>query len=397
MDDLDFQLSQILDISHSVETQPEGISLREAYQKRLEQLGLSDRQAQIMMGVEKNSLTPILECTAKQPNLIVMLKLGFFLGLSIEQVVKSYIPQMSVSQIGEIEKARCLPFLYEHFDLPTLKKEGIIAKDLSAKEIGEQIATLFGLNSIYDFAKLDAGVAYSLTRITPDEKMRRFWVNSALCQFRCINNPHPYNREHLLLIIPKIRPYTRDEDHGLSTVMKALYYCGVTVIYQKPLARTGVRGATLVVNNKPCIVISDHFKKYPTLWFSLIHELYHVLYDIEDIATRAYHLSGSEDLFLINEDDANRFASSYFADESRMAFIKPYLQSPLLVEKYAREWGIHPSLIYAISCYADNSWSLYNKHIPSTAGCLKFIPTDTFAHTTLKAQANIIKKIYETI
>ena len=53
------------------------------------------------------------------------------------------------------------------------------------------------------------------------------------------------------------RPYTRDVENGLTKVVKALFNVGVTVIFQPTVDNLQVRGATISINNKPCIVLSD--------------------------------------------------------------------------------------------------------------------------------------------
>lgn len=229
--------------------------------------------------------------------------------------------------------------------------------------------------------------------------MREFWLRSAYLQFKTIDNPHEYDRRRLVTLIPKIRAYSRDERLGLAIVLKALYHHGVTVIFQPSLPGSGIRGATFCIDGKPCVVISDHFKKYSTLWFSLMHELYHVLYDLDDIVDRTFHISGEGgDLFLTDEERADRFARDFFMDDSRRRFITPLLGSKLLVEKQAKAWGIHPSLIYAIHCYEHKcDWRKYSNCIPSSDVALTTMPADTFDRETLQETAEIYKHQYETV
>ena len=89
---------------------------------------------------------------------------------------------------------------------------------------------------------------------------------------------------------------------------------GVTVIVQTQLLTTQVRGGTFIINGKPCIVLTDLFKKYPTIWYTLIHELHHVLYDLETISLTNFHITGDPDLFLI-EEKADDFAREYFLEK----------------------------------------------------------------------------------
>lgn len=42
--------------------------------------------------------------------------------------------------------------------------------------------------------------------------MREFWIRSAYTQFVAINNDNDYDRKKLIEIIPKIKPYSRNEE-----------------------------------------------------------------------------------------------------------------------------------------------------------------------------------------
>jgi|WetSurMetagenome_2_1015567.scaffolds.fasta_scaffold09128_7 hypothetical protein len=50
----------------------------------------------------------------------------------------------------------------------------------------------------------------------------------------------------------------------------------------------------MVLEGKPCIVITDMNKKYHKLWINLLHELYHVVNDYDILENIHYHISDSE-------------------------------------------------------------------------------------------------------
>lgn len=369
-------------------------SLKELYEIKKNRLELSDRAIQKLLGMQLNTLKPILEGTAKQINLVNFIKLANFIGIEFNRLASSYLPEMDSSVIGEIQDARDAGYIVEMFDLQTLKKCGFFISDENTKEIVKRIKKFFNLKSLYDFAADDIGRAFSRTKKTSNEKMREFWIRSAYTQFVAINNDNDYDRKKLIEIIPKIKPYSRNEEYGLTTVSKALFSIGVTVIYQPCLGKEQVRGATLCVNGKPCIVISDLGKKYPTLWFSLMHELYHVLCDFDDIQKNCYHISsGCGDLILTNEDKADYFAQQFLLSDDKLRFIEGYINSPLNVVSYARQWGIHPSIIYSTYCYKYNKWVKYSKYIPDTSKALKLINTNPFEADELIENVEKVKQL----
>ena len=267
-------------------------SLNDLYMEKKKNLHLSNRQILHILGMDSNTLNPILKGTAKHIGFINIIKLAHFLGISVNDLLKIYIPEMDAKQIGEIQRARDAGYIVETFDVATLTKIKFFSSDSSSKDMGEKIKKFFSLNSLYDYSNnKDLTPAFSRSKRSSSDLMRNFWIQSAYVQFKGINNPNPYNRKDLVEIMPKIRPYTRDVKKGLIKVLKALYHVGVTVIYQPSLEKIQVRGATMVINNKPCIVLSNLQNNYPTLWFTLLHELHHVLYDLDDIRLQTYALA----------------------------------------------------------------------------------------------------------
>ena len=163
-------------------------SLLELYEMKKLRLGLSDRAIQKLLGIQLNSLKPILEGTAKQINLVNFIKVANFIGVEFGKLASAYLPKMEADTIGEIQDARDAGYLVEMFDLQTLKKCGFLTSENSTKNIVFRIKKFFNLKSLYDFASDDLGRAFSRTKKTSNEKMREFWIRSAYTQFVTINN-----------------------------------------------------------------------------------------------------------------------------------------------------------------------------------------------------------------
>lgn len=389
------EISKILDpVAQLLEETNDDATLKDLYTAKKEKLNLSDRQIQKLLSMDKKTLDPILNATAKQINFINIIKLAHFLGITINKLTKIYVPEMNADQIGEIERARIGSYLIEYFDIAALTKMKFLESGASSKEISEKLEQFLNLDSIFSYCENIPESVFSRTKKNSSDLIRNFWVMSALEQFKLINNPYAYNRDELIELMPKIRPFTRDEEYGLTKVLKALYAVGVTVFYQPSIDKLQVRGATMSVNKKPCIVLSNLYDKYPTLWFALLHELHHVLYDFDEIDKRVYHITCSEgDLFLTNEEKADDFAREYLLSESRYKFAKGYITSNLHIEKFAKEWGIHPSIIYSFYCFDTKEWAFYNKYIPNMEVALQLLNTHPFEQDSLLESARRIKEV----
>lgn len=396
MKDFDKELAKVIEAAvTTTEEWDSTTTLKDLYDRKKESLNLSDRQIYKLLGMDKKTLDPILNVEAKQINFINIIKLAHFLGLSIKDLIEIYVPKMNTEQIAEIERSREAGYITEYFDVATLTKMKFLQSGISSKEASDKLKKFFNLDTIYDYSEDIAKTAFSRTKRDYNSSMRLFWVKSALTQFEYINNPYDYNRDELIKLMPKIRPFTRNEEFGLISVARALFAVGVTVIYQPTVDKLQVRGATMSVNGKPCIVLSNLNNRYPTLWFALLHELHHVLYDFDEIADMVYHISEDVELnlFLMNEEKADDFARQFLLNDSRYKNARGFITSNYHIEKKAKEWGLHPSIIYAIHCYETNEWPFYNKHIPKMDVALKLLNTHPFEKEELIESARKIKEV----
>lgn len=361
------------------------------FERRIEELGITQSRAEAILGIEKKSLNNILNKEAKRVDIITIIKLAQFLNLPVDDFVKVYLQELPNEQIGDIEKAKKNNFIVQNFDLPQLHKKKFISSKTDYEAIEKRIVKFFGLNSIYDFAKETVTPAFSRTKRSSSDLMREFWVQSALSQFKLIENPNPYNRDQLIDLIPKIRPYTKNIQKGLLTVVKSLFSIGITVIYQESLPNISVRGATFVVDDKPCIVINDVYKRYPTLWFSLMHELHHVLYDFDEIQQVKYHLTGEPDLWL-KEEKANDFAREYLFGKKRSKYIKPFINESILVKEYAEKSQVHPSIIYNFYMYDIDNWVKFKKQIPDSSLAVNNLNVNIWESESVEETTERLKK-----
>lgn len=401
MEPIDIELQKVMDSANRITNSIDySKSIKELFEEKQNSLGLSNRQIEKLLGMDWKTIIPIIEEKGKRLDVVNVIKVAHFLDISVNDFMKLHIPEMSPEQIGEIQRAREAGYILSNFDITSLTKLGFLQKNETVENIKNRLIKFFNLKCIYDYTDSQIFPAFSRTKRLSNELIRNFWVSSAYTQFQSISNPNKYNRKLLIDLMPKIRPYTRNEENGLVIVAKALYNAGVTVIYQPHIQNLQVRGATFSCNNKPCIVLSDLYKHYPTLWFTLLHELYHVLYDWDEINERKYHLSGEEDLFLLNEMAADDFAKDYLLSSDRLKYISTYINAKTVVESCSKEWGVHPSIIYIfyITAMGDGGWRLpIARKIPNMEKALKSFNTNTFDNEQLTESAKSIKELIYNI
>ncbi|MEI7677344.1 MAG: ImmA/IrrE family metallo-endopeptidase [Bacteroidales bacterium] len=377
---------------------PESPSLKEIFNEKLQEFGLSKTQFEKLANIQRRSLDGILDKTSKQTDVSNILKLGEFLGMPFDSLLAYHLKDRPVEEIKDLQDSIEITFINRYFDLKTLSSLGFVDKKFTVDELKKRICKFFKLSSIYEYESKLNEALYSRTKRSFNDKMKDFWIKSSYKYFELIDNQNKYSREALKELIPKIKPYTQSVDKGLLTVFRALYNVGVTIVFQSMVPKTQIRGATFLVNNKPCIVVTDLKKSYPTIWFSLLHELHHVLFDLEELKQIRYHLTGEPDLFLIHEDKANEFASEYLISEEKMRYIEPLIHNHLMVCKFAKEMQIHPSIIYSQFQYrqheiGNNYWGAFTEHFPKIDSLGESLNKSNWDVESLEVAAQKIKNL----
>lgn len=343
--------------------------LRRMFERKLKDLDISFNQAKENLEISYRALNGILDGTLDQLEFLSLLKIAQFLEISYDKIVLLYTEAISSKNKESLAQSEKRTFILNNFDLPILKNIGVIDSIRDFDHIEYRLNEILGLKRITDYNADDFEVAFSSGKKVPkDLRTRKYFVRKARAVLELINNPNPYKAEALLDYIPKIRWQSIDFENGLVNVVRSLYKLGVTVIFQPKMPALQLRGATFVVNEKPGIVLTDYRGYYPTLWFALLHEIFHVVFDWQEILEKKYHLSDEEDDLEVvrqRENEANDFAQSYMFPKNKLEEIKDKIDNRLFIRGYALDNHVHPSIVYANYAYDSNSeenyWQLFNK------------------------------------
>lgn len=330
-------------------------TLKEAFDKKLDELGLKPTAVLDILGLHYRALNKILDGTQKLVDPTALIKIANFVQLPKEQVFKLYLDAVEKHYPVQTISPQKIKFIKENFDLAVLKKAGFIDSITDFDHIEKRLLSRLGLRSLFEYKKPTIDIAFSSGIFKPQNNLTRsFWIKAAMTCFEEIDNPHEYSREELIKIIPRIRWYTMNVEHGLSEVIKALYGVGVTVIYQPALLTLQLRGATFSVNDKPCIVLTNYVGFYATLWFALMHELFHVVFDWDEISNHKYHLTddANEQLSVRErENEADTFAREYLFSKDKLDTIRPFINDFSFVKEYAEENHVHHSIPFTFYAF----------------------------------------------
>ncbi|SFH05591.1 ImmA/IrrE family metallo-endopeptidase [Pedobacter insulae] len=356
--------------------------LNELFEQRLAYLDITTHQALRIMEIDHKTLSAILTGEAKKVDFLTIAKLADFLEVSHEEIINKYFQLVSDTHNEAISAAKRRSFIVNNFNLPSLKKIGFINSINEFDEIEKRINSFFGYDSIFDHSKHKVTAAFSSGKRTTNKENLSFWYAAAKQSLDRTPNPYQYDREGLIEFFPQIRWHSINVEKGLLLVAQALFKLGVTLIVVPKFTKDlHLRGATLAYRDKPCIVLTKYTNFYATMWFALIHELFHVLYHWDEILNEKYHISGETESMRISETEANEFARKYLFSDEKMDIVRDRIDEHRYVKQFAEQNHVHHSIIYTFYSWDsgdDENYKRFHRYMPPFDNLLQRFKSDEF-------------------
>ena len=296
------------------------------------------------------------------------------LGVPESDYVSVYCKDKDDVENESFDKLERLSYIVKNFDIPALKRLGIITSRAKIDDYEKCICDFLGLQSIYqyeDTSLMPVLFSKSKRKIIEEKesKMTSFWLKCSIATFMKMNNPYDFDRDLLIQLLKRTAEFTEDEKNGYYRFVLVLYQLGVTVLTQSYHVGTNTHGCTMIINGKPCLVVTDMGKKYHKLWLSLLHELYHVINDFDLIETLNYHFSTPDEPdLLFNEKKADQFGLDVLIPPAIQEKLKSIVPFPIKVKALSSQLHVSPAVVYGV--YLENlpngkeksrQFSIYNK------------------------------------
>jgi len=237
--------------------------------------------------------------------------------------------------VEQFEQATAFPLRY-------LRENGAITA--SARDHAgtvRQLLSFFGVASLEAWRATwtQGSVAYRRSAVARDDApLLATWLTMAERAHRGESLP-PFDRAALEALVPRLRQLTPEEPPAsVHEAVRLLADVGVVLRFVPPVAGLGIYGATRWVDSHPLIQLSLLRKTDDQLWFTLFHELGHVLLHGDD---KKLHLNGEDDAA---EDEANAYAAEVLIPSEYLSRL-PAGRNLAAVVDLASELGIAPSIV----------------------------------------------------
>lgn len=347
----------IISLENAIEkTTVNTISLRKELSTFMEDTGLTKTKVAELLGLPNyRHVTNILE-GKDEINWKCAIAIANLIGISEQQLLHSVYKEIKEEDGVNIDNIKYASFLYSNFDCRALKTLELFGSNDTDEQMCNRLAEYFGYHSIYEYQVpiSSKSALFSKRKVSAQEKrdrlMMNFWLTTAQRSFVEMNNPNEYDRNLLKdFVLKRIKQYTNDVNSGFSIAIYVLYQLGVNVLVQDYITGTHAYGVSMIVNEKPCIVLTALGGHYYKLWTTLLHELYHILNDWDYLLQVKCMISDeSQKELFVSESDADRFAYNCLIPQSLYGKLELIIDSKTKVNLMAQKLGVHPTIVYGV-------------------------------------------------
>ena len=194
--------------------------------------------------------------------------------------------------------------------------------------------------------------------ISTDKKALLAWSVRVQKKGKGKKNVVKYEKGMIDLAVMKDLAKLSIRENGPIQAMKDLRKKGVIVVIEPHLPRTRLDGAVFMNHGEnPIVGLTIRHDRLDNFWFTLMHEIAHIVLHYNDNAPIFYDNADEEDSGDVKEKEANDLAAEALVPEAKWetsaAKITP---SPMAIKSLANELGVHESIVAGYTRYKKQNF-----------------------------------------
>lgn len=320
-------------------------------QETIEELEITQEEFAIRLGTTAKTISKLVNGEINLSNDVAN-KLSKMLGTSVDlwlNLQTSY--EKKLIEIDEAKRIDQQKDIICVLDYTYFVRLGLVVDTRKSEERIANLCRLFQIANLNVLLAPDFLVNYrTATKTFSDKNIinSRAWLQTAINIGKTMQ-VSDFNANKLQSFIPEIRSMTLQRPEVFLPRLKEIFSeCGVTFVLLPYLKNSGVNGAVKWINNnKVILALNDRRKSADTFWFSLFHEIKHVLQQKHKKVFVSGKEINTESLNQQLEIDADNFAQEVLIPEREyQEFINSKNFSDTAIISFANRINIHPGVVY---------------------------------------------------
>ncbi len=237
--------------------------------------------------------------------------------------------------------------------------EKVLGIEINKKNISDAVLKLrqhLGISNLQSISSLNSG--FYRAQFTKNTSENIMYVWQYLCEKEVDGQTNkPLDKDKLKSNLENIKAVMHLEaSKHVSVIQEILNDCGILFTVKKHVEKAPIKGLTVKTKkNQVMIAMTIYGKFVDMFWFTLFHEIGHVLYD--DYLKDQSNLSKDS----LIEQRANRFAADSLIDPIMYKeFIDKKDFSDVAIKKLSQQVGVLPTIVIGRLMYESNQWDFKN-------------------------------------
>ncbi len=319
-------------------------------QRVLDSLGMTQKSLSERTGLTEKHISDIVNGRASiTPETAILFENS--LGGSAEFWNNLQVNYETIKVRLEQEKRATQELEQQHlknFPYQELEKFGYVEKAASSEKKIINLFKFFGVNSLAQVEPSQA-VAYRAHKDGASNQAKvATWLRCGekeLERYKSNRTVNVYDKDKLLKLLPKLKALSTKQDFTCDLI-NILASAGVILIPTPYFTATYASGATRWIGGNPVIQLSDFGKRLDKFWFTLFHEIGHVVLHGRKEQFISFDRNGQK---TNEENEADNFAAESLISYRDLNDFKASLNSALSpgeqIKSFAKQQNIHPSIV----------------------------------------------------
>jgi HTH-type transcriptional regulator/antitoxin HigA len=333
----------------------------ETIAEAIEDRGISQKELAIRTGFTEKHISTVINGKKS-----ISAKLAIALEIALE-IPSTFWKNLQANYDLELESFNEINNITEA-EIEIAKEIADPVKTITGKELNNSngsfgvwsLRKILGVSNLTSISKLNAGFYRGQFNVDTSENIMYVWqyLSEKECESQIIN---PLNIELLKTKIDDIKSIMfKDASEHIESIKNILNSCGVLFTVKKHVTKAPIHGLTVKTkDNKVMLAMTIRNKYVDTFWFSLFHEIAHIIN--KDFLINQSNINLSEEI----EERANKFASNVLINpEEYKDFIAHNNFSIESIKQFAEKVNVLPGVV-AGRLMSDNHVPWSNNHLRS--------------------------------
>ena len=258
--------------------------------------------------------------------------------VNLEQIYR-----MTGARLRERDRLRAEEGWLREFPVKEMEKRGWIAVQQNAQERVRELLQFFGVANVSAYRKAADALGF---RISDSAKLSpgalAAWLRKGELEAQAVDT-RAFDSDLLMDAARQARTMTKDRPQEFAPRLKRLFSdAGVAFVIVRELPKTGANGvARWLTDRKALIQLNLRYKWQDIFWFTLFHEICHVLkHRAQRIIIDGVNKKGPL------EDEANRWAADFLVPpDAWLEFRRRNSFNNSSISLFAQYMGISPGIV----------------------------------------------------